>query len=320
MKTNKSKPTSTETLSAYLDGQLSERETQVLLQRLENDTVLRNQLDDLRQTRYVLRRTPKLKRRRSFVLSPEMVKQQKTFFRAMSVSRMVSAAASVMLVVLLGSQYLFAGGMRIASAPMADSANYAMEQDMPAEEPMMAMEAPADDAAEEGLAMEAPMEEPAAALAEATEELDSGMADLPQETDAAGEPESPAPPVADEPAENAGDLQSTQEPMGGGGEPPAEEAATEESELALPTATTEGDQRAIPQEKDVDETQTGDMDGETVPGLGQADQIIPGDELETGGGQPAGLQISALQIVQGILLILAIAGGLTAAYFRKKVR
>lgn len=291
MKNNKPKHTIIETLSAYLDGQLSEQDTQVLRQRLETDAALRTQLDGLRQTRYVLRRTPKLKRRRSFILSPEMVRQQKTFFRAMNVSRMISVAASVLLLATLGSQYLFAGGMGLSSAPMADSANYEMAEDAPAEEPMMAMEGPDETATEES-AMGALMVEP-------SEEVEGEPADAAGDAADVGEAEEPAPPLA--------------------GEPAAEETAPAQAEMVLPTATPAEDQRSVPMEKDVDGTQAGE-DSASPPGLGEADQMLPADDLDGGGGLLRGSQISALQIVQAVLLVLVIAGGLTAAYFRKKVR
>ncbi len=109
-------------------------------------------------------------------------------------------------------------------------------------------------------------------------------------------------------------------PMGAGGEPPAEETEPAQADMALPTVATDGDQRSMPQQKEADETQTVDREDTSPPGLGEADQSFPADDLEVGGGQPAGSQISALQMVQAVLLILAVAGGLTAAYFRKKVR
>jgi len=330
MKTNKSKQTIIETLSAYLDGQLSEQQEQVLRQRLEKDAALRNQLDDLRQTRYVLRQTPKLKRLRSFVLSPEMVKQQRTFFRAMNVSRMISAAASVLLVVFLGSQYLFAGGMRLASAPMADMANYEIAEDVTAAEPMMALETQGDGFAEEpaiGAAAE-PVEEQ---MAVPEEEMNSEMADSTEEATGVSEADVPPPAVADEPSgdkpadegsvENVDDAQATQSPISGGGEQPADEGDSEpDEEMALPTATLEGDQRALLLDKDLDETQVGEQEGAIPPELPEEEQVIPADEWETAEDQPSSTQISPMKVVQGVLLLLAVAGGLAAAYFRKKVR
>ncbi|MBN2045018.1 MAG: hypothetical protein JW757_08370 [Anaerolineales bacterium] len=298
MKINKSGNTIIETLSAYLDGQLPEEELRLVRERLAHDASLRAMLDDLRQVRYVLRQTPGLKRRRNFVLSPEMVRKQKTFFRAMNVSRAISAVASVLLVVALGSQYLLSGGMNFAAAPAADMAESANSEltEAVAEEPMM-MEAP-----QELQSMAASTEEDAAAVEE--------MADQPAEEPAEA---ALAPEVETEPA--ADSAEGTVEPSGGGGLPPT---PTEEAQqvvgAAASTPTVEGDQRGLPLEKEGDADQ---VEGEA----GTADEDIlppqltrPGDELLPGS------QISTIRILQGVLLLLALAGGLAAAYFRKKVR
>lgn len=328
MKNNKSKHNTIETLSAYLDGQLSEGEAEVVRQQLEQDGVLRNQLEDLRQTRYVLRQTPKLKRRRSFVLSPEMVKQQRTFFQALTVSRVISTAASVLLVVLLGSQYLLSGGMGLASAPMADVANYQMAEEAVAED-SVAAEAPVEEpAAEEPMmAMEAPEEEPAEELVEELETVATDSVEEPTgeaAEDAAGtgaaEADEPPPAVADRPAE---EIQGTQLPTGGGGEPPEDEDAAEEaSEAVLPTATMEGTLRSMPMEKDADDAADGAQEGEVglAPELPDEELAPMHEETEPGELRPDGPDIRPMQVAQGILLILAVAGGLAAAYFRKKVR
>ena len=259
MKTNRFEQQTIETLSAYLDGQLSEHETEVVRQQLENSAALRQQLDALRQTRYVLRHTPRLKRRRSFVLSPQMVQQQKTLFRALNVSRAISAAASVLLVVALGSQYLFSGGMGLASAPMMDTANYEMAEavaadDAAEEQPMMAMEAPAEEAVEEP-ALDSAADQPA----EAEQSAEAPMAEPQEELGSAQvtETEAAASMLADEPIETtqvpAGEPQATELPSGGGGEPPeAESEAPVVEETAMPTATPEDAQRSTISEKDAD--------------------------------------------------------------------
>ena len=117
MKNRNQRQPDLETLSAYLDHELSEAEEQTLRSRLSRDTALQHQLDDLRQTRYVLRNTPKVKRPRSFVLSPEMVRQQRFAAGAWNVSRWVSAVASALLIVAIGGQYLLSGSRMAGSAP-----------------------------------------------------------------------------------------------------------------------------------------------------------------------------------------------------------
>lgn len=62
-----------ERLSAYLDGQLSERERRQVEERLRTRPEYREAWDSLRQTRYVLRQAPRRKAPRAFTLTPAMV-------------------------------------------------------------------------------------------------------------------------------------------------------------------------------------------------------------------------------------------------------
>jgi len=283
-----------ETLSAYLDRQLSEAEEQALHSRLSQDIALKRQLDDLRQTRYVLRQTPKVKRPRSFTLSPEMVRQQRFATRAWNYSRMVSAVASVLLIAVIGGQYLLSGRSLGAVAPQESAAFMADEA---AEEPMMAMEAP--------------MEESAANAA-----MDTGLAQEPP-TEAAAE----APAAAELAPQPTATLAATLEPGGGGGLPPAE----------APTATQEimgigGGPTMTPAMESGRMAPTDKLPGDGAPpGMGEVDgqypeplqQLAPDDELNP---PDQGFQVSAWRLAQAALLVLALIGGILAAYFRKQVR
>lgn len=62
-----------ELLSAYLDGQLSSRQRRRLEARLEQEAALRQALEELRQTRALLRRLPAREVPRNFTLTPHMV-------------------------------------------------------------------------------------------------------------------------------------------------------------------------------------------------------------------------------------------------------
>ena len=278
MKSDRHKQAELETLSAYLDQQLTEVEEQALLNRLSQDKALQAQLDGLRQTRYVLRQTPKVKRPRSFALSPEMVKQQSFAFRMMNVSRMVSAVASILLIMAIGGQYLARGGGIAASQANENAvsvADEAAESDL-AEEPM-AMEVPAeemqmDDAVEE----EAAAEEPAAA---------AEMAPAATPT-----------------------ISGTLEPGGGGGEPPGVGGGpiAPSDARSVPSEKLPGDaanQFVSPQET-VDTSASDEMDG----------QEFKSPRPETAKA------ISPYRVIQAILLILALAAGMFAVYFRKQVR
>jgi hypothetical protein len=235
-----------------------------------------------------------------------MVRQQNNVFRAMNVSRVISTAASVLLVVVLGSQYLFPGGMRFASAPMSDAAevaNIQMADEAPAEEPMMM------EAAEEMEMLEEPAEEAAAAVPEPS------LADDAAEETAGGAEVEPEAPAAE--ADEGDGAWQTAEPSGGGGPPPTEEADQELGIAAL-TATPEGTQRNLPTEKNLDAT-TEVAEADAVDSIEQ--ELPSASQDDTPADEPVQeRQISPLQVIQGVLLLLAVMGGLSAAYFRKKVR
>jgi hypothetical protein len=297
MKNDRYKQADLETLSAYLDQQLTEVEEQALHNRLSQDKALQARLDGLRQTRYVLRQTPKVKRPRSFALSPEMVKQQSFAFRMMNISRMVSAAASILLIMAIGGQYLVRGGGFAASQANENAVSVADEAAEAglAEEPM-AMEAPAeemqmDDAVEE----EAAAEEPAAA------------AEM-------------APAATPTPA-------GTSEPGGGGGEPPGVDGglATDEGTGEImgigggPTLTP--DARSLPSEKTPGEAADQFVSPEESASPSSADEMDGQGQFM---GEPPRPEtdraLSPLRIVQAVLLLLALAAGFFAVYFRKQVR
>lgn len=297
MKNDRYKQADLETLSAYLDQQLTEVEEQALLNRLSQDKALQARLDGLRQTRYVLRQTPKVKRPRSFALSPEMVKQQSFAFRMMNISRMVSAAASILLIMAIGGQYLVRGGGFAASQANENAVSVADEaaESGLAEEPM-AMEAPAeemqmDDAVEEEAAAEEPAAEEPAAAAEM------------------------APAATPTPA-------GTSEPGGGGGEPPGagEGLATDEGTGEImgigggPTLTP--DARSLPSEKTpgeaADQFVSPEESADEMDGQGQFVGEPPRPETDAA--------LSPLRIIQAVLLLLALAAGFFAVYFRKQVR
>ena len=61
-----------ETLSAYLDDQLSPKERSQLAASLEVNQELRQSLEDMRRTRAALRSAPRLRAPRNFTLTPEM--------------------------------------------------------------------------------------------------------------------------------------------------------------------------------------------------------------------------------------------------------
>ena len=296
MKNDKPNYTEIENLSAYLDHELSEVEENQLRGRLSQDAELRNQLEDLRLTRYTLRHTPKVRRQRSFTLSPEVVQKQKFAWRAVNFSRLVAAAASVLFVLVLGGEILFGGraGM-IASAP-AENATFMQESDEM--EAPMAMEAPAEEPAME------PMEE--APSTEASDAAQSGL--VAQPTPTIQGTELPAPVLEAQPTEIG---------VGGGAAP---------TEIPLPEEPA-AEERTMPSEKVMEETlpvdqglqdgemmQTGPV-GDDTAGLTEGE--IERFELP---GEPESAPIPLIRWVQGGLLVLALLSGAAAIYFRRNLR
>jgi hypothetical protein len=111
-----------EILSAYLDGQLSLREQTRLTQRLEAQPELKRALEDLRQTRIILRSAPHRRAPRSFKLTPQMVPQRrKSWFALVPSLGLTSAFSTLMLIFSLALRLLpgFSVAQPMASAPAA---------------------------------------------------------------------------------------------------------------------------------------------------------------------------------------------------------
>ncbi|MFC1997467.1 hypothetical protein ACFLXI_07675 [Chloroflexota bacterium] len=105
-----------ETISAYLDGQLSPRKQARLETRLQADHQFQILLDELRNTRHVLRNVPRLRAPRSFMLTPEMAGQPTRLPRLAPIFGWASAVASFLLVlVLVGDFYNVAGYIPVES-------------------------------------------------------------------------------------------------------------------------------------------------------------------------------------------------------------
>ncbi len=121
---NKQEMKDLELLSAYLDNQLSPEAEGRLKIRLAKDEELQQALEDLRNTRYVLRNTPKVKRPRNFVLSLEMVKQQRFAWGMRSISRFVSAGAMLILVMVFAGQLFFSGTLGPVTVYRMDELSY----------------------------------------------------------------------------------------------------------------------------------------------------------------------------------------------------
>ena len=178
--------TELELISAFLDGQLPDEQVRQLRQRIAQDPEFKQAYEDLRLTRLALRRTPQIRRRRSFTLTPEMVEKPARVWNLKFTSRLVAVVATVLLVVVfVGDVFLLpraGSGVAMFSAADSYSANEAADMDMLAEEPMgggAEMPMAVEQAVEEGETdvaaappMEATEEQAAAAGDDTAAELD----------------------------------------------------------------------------------------------------------------------------------------------------
>ncbi len=121
-----------ETLSAYVDGQLGERERNALETRLAGDRELRHTLKALRQDKLLLQKLPTLNTPRNFTLTRAQAAairppRRRGFFTfsAFATMRMVTGLASLLFVTLLGLDLARSGGLARPpmAAPLADTAS-----------------------------------------------------------------------------------------------------------------------------------------------------------------------------------------------------
>ncbi len=155
-----------EDLSAYLDGQLSPKESARLEEKLQARADLREALNELSQTRSLLRSQPAVRAPRNFTLTPTMVGIRPAparSFQLFPAMRLASVMAAVLLVVVLAGDFL-TGGRQPAFVPVAF-------QSMPMSAPAAEMKSAAEEApalqAEAAMEAPAPTEAPAAAVMEA---------------------------------------------------------------------------------------------------------------------------------------------------------
>ena len=133
-----------EKLSAYLDGELSASASREMKSRLARDPNLLTALDDLRQTRAILRRIPTRRVPRSFKLTPQMVASKPPMPQAYPVFRFASAVAMILLFFSALPKF---GSSMDAAAPMMMEAPVAENFAAAEAEDMMEMPAPAAESA-----------------------------------------------------------------------------------------------------------------------------------------------------------------------------
>jgi hypothetical protein len=95
-----------EQLSAFLDGQLSQAENARLEDRIKADPELVAALEELRQARAILRRTPKRRVPRNFILTPRMAGLRPPVPHLVPALSWASAVAMLLFLFTLGSSLL----------------------------------------------------------------------------------------------------------------------------------------------------------------------------------------------------------------------
>ncbi len=91
-----------ELLSAYLDGRLNPSDAARLERRLSSDPGLKATLEDLRETRGLLRRLPQRRAPRNFRLTPKMAGIKPPEARAYPAFRFATALAALLFVAAVG--------------------------------------------------------------------------------------------------------------------------------------------------------------------------------------------------------------------------
>jgi len=146
-------------LSAYLDGQLKPSEAARIEARLQTEPELASILQDLRQTRGILRQLPQRRAPRNFTLTPKMVGSKPPMPRAYPVFRLATVLATLLLFFTFATNFM-APRMERVAVPYGIGGGYGGGGGAdPEMEAQLLATAEAESAAP---AAEAPMEEPAA--------------------------------------------------------------------------------------------------------------------------------------------------------------
>ncbi len=113
-------------LSAYLDNALNPRERQRLESQFQTRPDMRAALDDLRQTRLLLRQTPVLRVPRNFTLSPEMAGLRTRPARVYPLFQWAFTLASLFFILVFAGDLFSLPAAMPAMAPEAET--FALEE------------------------------------------------------------------------------------------------------------------------------------------------------------------------------------------------
>jgi hypothetical protein len=175
-----------ESLSAYIDGELSAKEMARIEKHLQECQACTENLATLRQTVALLKELPTLPAPRSFALRPAPVRPKARAAApgwGYGLLKGATALAALLLVVLISGDLAlrFLGGFRLAApAPMAPAAEVALA---PSASPSIApLEAEEELVVGEGKTEETPAEEPPPPAAAPTEAPETYQAPSPEDT------------------------------------------------------------------------------------------------------------------------------------------
>ena len=117
-----------ELISAYLDNQLSSKEREQFEARLKTEPALQKELQEINKTRMILRTLPKLKAPRNYYIKAA-TKRVSPRLRLAPVFGIISAVASVILILLIFGSTFFsnAGPIAMAPAPQEPSETIAVQ-------------------------------------------------------------------------------------------------------------------------------------------------------------------------------------------------
>ena len=131
-----------EALSAYLDGELSDKALARLEARLETDQELKDTIEQLQRARTMMRSLPKIRAPRNYYVTPEMIGAVQKPRRAFPVLRFASVLATLLFVLVFLGDIFMVPNLVMAPASRVQFADSAAEEAVqPVEElPVMEME------------------------------------------------------------------------------------------------------------------------------------------------------------------------------------
>jgi hypothetical protein len=180
-----------EKLSAYLDGQLKPSEVARLEARLQTDPDFASVLQNLRQTRGILRQLPQRRAPRNFRLTPKMVGQKMPMPRAYPIFNYATALATLLLFLTFATNFMAPRLVRTAATVPYGIGGGGGGCDTGCGEPELAMEA-----APEAPAAEEPPRAQATKIPDSAEKSAQDEANAQADAlEAAKTPESPVSPV-----------------------------------------------------------------------------------------------------------------------------